>query len=81
MFYKFVIFKQGTGVYKNLSTRLKSITVIGSKYLSGNNLPRISLIRGKLVPRQVFTPYSRLFVSSAFVVVNHVGCLGVIDVF
>ena len=27
-----------------------NIAVTGSRYLSGNNLPRISLIRGKLFP-------------------------------
>ena len=31
----------------------------------------------QVVPRQVFTPYSRLLISTAFVVVSHVGCLGV----
>ena len=66
--------------------------VIGSKYLSGNNLPWISLIRGKLlpvweqlamdqfdpwqvVPRQVFTPYSHLLISTEFVFVSRIGCL------
>ena len=33
-----------------------------------------------VVPRQVFTPYSRLLITTAFVVVSHVGCLGVIGV-
>ena len=28
----------------------------------------------QVVPRQVFTPYSRLLISTAFVVVSHVGC-------
>ena len=32
----------------------------------------------QFVPRQVFTPYSRLFISTAFVIVSPVGCLGVI---
>ena len=31
----------------------------------------------QVVPRQVFTPYSRLLISTAFVVVSHMGCLGV----
>ena len=31
----------------------------------------------QVVPRQVFTPYSRLLISTAFVVVSHVGCPGV----
>ena len=31
----------------------------------------------QIVPRQVFTSYSRLLISTAFVVVSHVGCLGV----
>ena len=32
------------------------------------------------VPRQVFTPYSRLLISAAFVVVSRVGCLGLTGV-
>ena len=35
----------------------------------------------QVVPIQVFTPYSSLLISTAFVVVSHVGCLGVIGVF
>ena len=31
-------------------------TVIGSKYLSGNNLPRIKLIRGKLFSDRYLHP-------------------------
>ena len=31
----------------------------------------------QVVPRQVFTPYSRLLISAALVVVSRVGCLGV----
>ena len=46
----------------------------------GNNSPRIKLVRGKLFPRQVFTPYSRLLISNEFVVVSRVGCLGVTGV-
>ena len=34
----------------------------------------------QVVPRQVFTPYSRLLISTAFVVVNRVGCLGITGV-
>ena len=34
----------------------------------------------QVVPRQVFTPYSRLLISTAFVFVRHVGCLGVTGV-
>ena len=34
----------------------------------------------KGVPRQVFTRYCRLLISTAFVVVSHVGCLGVTGV-
>ena len=30
----------------------------------------------QVVPRQIFTPYSRLLISTAFVVVSRVGCLG-----
>ena len=30
----------------------------------------------QVVPRQVFTPYNRLLISTAFVVVSRVGCLG-----
>ena len=45
------------------------------KYLSGNNLPRIKLIRGKL-----FTPYDCLLVSVALVVLCRVGCLWVTGV-
>ena len=33
------------------------------------------------VPRQVFTSYFRLLISTVFVVVSHVGCLGVTSVF
>ena len=31
----------------------------------------------QVVPRQVFIPFSRLLISTAFVVVSSVGCLGV----
>ena len=31
------------------------------------------------VPRQAFTPYSRLLISTAYVVISRVGCLGVTD--
>ena len=31
----------------------------------------------QVVPRQVFTPYSRLLILTAFVVVSRVGCIGV----
>ena len=31
----------------------------------------------QVVPRQVFTPCSHLLISTLFVVVSHVGCLGV----
>ena len=34
----------------------------------------------QVVPRQVFTPYSCLLISTAFVVVSYVGCLGVTGV-
>ena len=34
----------------------------------------------QVVPRQVFTPYPGLLISVAFVVVSHVGCLGVTSV-
>ena len=34
----------------------------------------------QVVPRQVFTPYSCLLISVAFVVVSHVGCLRVTGV-
>ena len=34
----------------------------------------------QVVPRQVLTPYSRLLISTAFVFVSRVGCLGVIAV-
>ena len=34
----------------------------------------------QFVPRQVFTPYSHLLISTAFVVVSHVDCLGVTGV-
>ena len=33
-----------------------------------------------VVPRQVFTPYSRLLISTVFVVANCLGCLGVTGV-
>ena len=44
------------------------------KYLSGNNLPRLSLIRGKLF--QVFTPYDCLWIALAFVVLSRWLSLG-----
>ena len=34
----------------------------------------------QIVPRQVFTPYSRLLVSTSFVVVSRIDCLGVTGV-
>ena len=34
----------------------------------------------QVVPRQVFTAYSRLLISTAFVVVSRTGCLGVTGV-
>ena len=48
--------------------------VMGSKYLSGNNLPRISLIRGKLFldrylhPLPAYSFQLRLLLSVALVV-------------
>ena len=54
---------------------LKS-AVIGSKHLSGNNLPRISLIRGKLFPDGYLHPIP----AYCFAVVSRVGCLRVISV-
>ena len=55
--------------------------------MSGNNMPWISLINceqlamdqtdlWQVPPRQVFRPYSRLLISTAFIV-SRVGCLGV----
>ena len=49
--------------------------------MSGNNLPRISLIRGKLFPYRYLHPFPLLLISTAFVVVSRVGCLGVAGVF
>ena len=37
-------------------------------------------VREQLVPGQVFTPYDRLLISVAFVVLCRVGCLGVTGV-
>ena len=34
----------------------------------------------QVVPRQIFTPYSRLLISTASVVGSRVGCLGVTGV-
>ena len=34
----------------------------------------------QVVPRQVFTSYSRLSISTACVVINRVGCVGVTEV-
>ena len=51
-----------------------------SEYLYGNNLPRISLIHGKLFPYR-YTPYSLLLISTVFVVVSNVGYLKVTRVF
>ena len=52
------------------------------KYLSGtgNNLLRISFDPWQVVPRQIFTPDSRLLISTALVVVSRVSCLGVTGV-
>ena len=53
---------------------LISTAFMGSKYLSGNNLPRISLIRGKLCPDRYLHPIPaclvqlRLLLSLALVV-------------
>ena len=33
-----------------------------------------------IVLRQVFTPFSRLLISTAFVVVSRIGCLGITGV-
>ena len=52
-------------------TLLKSI----ASHISGNNLPRIILIHDKL-----FLVYSRLLISTAFVVVTCVCCLWVTGV-
>ena len=38
----------------------------------------ISLIRGKLFPRQIFTPYDCLLIPVTFVVLCRVGCFWVI---
>ena len=35
----------------------------------------------QVVPREVLEPYSHLLISTAFVVVSRVGCLGVTGVF
>ena len=50
---------------------------LGSKYLSGGKLATDKL---QVVPRQVFTPNSRLLISAAFVVLSRVGCFGVTGV-
>ena len=47
---------------------------IGCKFLSWNNLPRIKLIRGKIIPDRYFTPYDCVLISVAFVVLCRVGC-------
>ena len=49
--------------------------------LSGNTLPRITLIRGKLFPDRYLLPSDHLFISVTFVVLCRVGCLWVIGVF
>ena len=50
---------------------LKSISShIGSKYLSGNNLPQISLICGKLFPDMRLHPISAVFVLVFALVVS-----------
>ena len=54
---------------------------LGSKYLSGNNLPRINVIRGKVFPDKYLHAIGACWlISTAFVVVSHVGCLGVTGV-
>ena len=53
--------------------------VIGSKHLSWTNLPRINLIRGKLFQDRYLHPTTPL-ISTAFVVVSRIGCIGVTGV-
>ena len=50
------------------------------KYLSGNKLPRIKLIRGKLLPDMYLLPMDCLLISVAFVVLCCVGCPWLTDV-
>ena len=40
--------------------------VLGSKYLSGNNLPRINLIRAKLFPDRYLHPFAACYFNCAF---------------
>ena len=50
-------------------------------YLSENNLPWVSLIRGKLLPERYLHPtLFRLLFSTEFVVVSRIDCLGVTSV-
>ena len=48
-------YPETTNSTENSKCYLNQQEVIGSKYLSGNNLPRIGLIRGKLFPDRIYT--------------------------
>ena len=49
-------------------------------YLTGNNLPWLFLISGKLFSDKYFASYSLLLISSVFVVPSCVGCLWITSV-
>ena len=51
-----------------------------NKYLSGNNLPQIKRIRGKLFPDRYLPPFDCFLISVAFVVLCRAGCLWVTGV-
>ena len=57
-------------VWEKLATDQFNKQSLGVNTCLGKNLPRISFDPWQVVPRQAFTPYSRLLISTAFVVVS-----------
>ena len=74
-------YPETTNVTDNNKRSWNQQAAIACKYLSGNTLPRITLIRGKLFPDRFLLPSARLLISVTFVVLCRVGCLWVIGVF
>ena len=74
-------YPETTNVTDNNKRSWNQQAAIACKYLSGNTLPRITLIRGKLFPDRYLLPSARLLISVTFVVLCRVGCLWVTGVF
>ena len=74
-------YPETTNVTDNNKRSWNQQAAIACKYLSGNTLPRITLIRGKLSPDRYLLPSARLLISVTFVVLCRVGCLWVTGVF